>query len=244
MTRGSMWGVEEHSQLAVGKPRQERRQRAYGPMLPLVSVPLESPRRHGAGCHCPQSQTHWPDFLPALPLPSPGPQHSLGPLTVTLSSPLPAPLVNTLKSATSFTRTPLGCRPRPEARQALGLQAAGWREKIRGAEGPETQTEPQPHNHSSPTSLGIVSQARALASCRPRPHSLEPDTTGALGSPAGQGGYKKPLLLGFSEGHLGQRHGRAWAERGQRERGEGPKPPKGTHLEPPEPSPSDPPRQL
>lgn len=223
MTWGRMQGVEDHSQLAVGKLRQERRQHAYGPMLPLVSVPYGvSPGRHGAGRHCSQSQTHWPDFLPALPLPSPGPQHSLGPLTVTLSSPLPAPLVNTLKSATSFTRTPLGCRPRPEARQALGLQAAGWREKIRGAEGPETQTEPQPHKHSSPTSLGIVSQARALASCHPRSHSLEPDTTGALGSPAGQGGYKKPLLLGCSECHLGQRHGRAWAERGAKRERRGP----------------------
>lgn len=64
-------------------------------------------------------------FPPSSPTPhhSPGPWYSLGPLTVTLSSPLPAPLVNTLKSATSLTRTPLGCRPRPEARQALGLQA-------------------------------------------------------------------------------------------------------------------------
>ena len=48
---------------------------------------------------------------------------SLGPLTETLSAPLPAPLVKTLKSATSFTRTPLGCRPLPVARQAFGLIA-------------------------------------------------------------------------------------------------------------------------
>lgn len=47
----------------------------------------------------------------------------LGPFTTTFSSPLPAPFVYTLKSATSFTRTPLGCRPRPTARQAPGLQA-------------------------------------------------------------------------------------------------------------------------
>lgn len=33
---------------------------------------------------------------------------SLGPLTETLSAPLPAPLVKTLKSATSFTLTPVG----------------------------------------------------------------------------------------------------------------------------------------
>lgn len=33
---------------------------------------------------------------------------SLGPLTETFSAPLPAPLVKTLKSATSFTLTPLG----------------------------------------------------------------------------------------------------------------------------------------
>lgn len=76
-------------------------------------------------------------FPPCAPTPTTAPWHSLGPLTVTLSSPLPAPLVNTLKSATSLTRTPLGCRPRPEARQALGLQAG--REKrgeAGGAEGP------------------------------------------------------------------------------------------------------------
>lgn len=33
---------------------------------------------------------------------------SQGPLTETLSVPLPAPLVKTLKSATSLTRTPFG----------------------------------------------------------------------------------------------------------------------------------------
>lgn len=49
----------------------------------------------------------------------------LGPFTLTLSSPLPAPRVWTLKSATSFTLTPFGWRPRPLARQALGLQAGG-----------------------------------------------------------------------------------------------------------------------
>lgn len=48
---------------------------------------------------------------------------SLGPLTETLSSPLPAPLVKTLKSATSFTLTPLGCRPLPVALQAFGFMA-------------------------------------------------------------------------------------------------------------------------
>lgn len=78
-------------------------------------------------------------FPPSSPTPhrGPGPWCSLGPLTVTLSSPLPAPLVNTLKSATSLTRTPLGCRPRPEARQALGLQAGRKRRgEVGGAEGP------------------------------------------------------------------------------------------------------------
>lgn len=34
-------------------------------------------------------------------------------------------------------RTPLGCRPRPEARQALGLQAGRKRRgEVEGAEGP------------------------------------------------------------------------------------------------------------
>ena len=78
-------------------------------------------------------------FPPSSPTPhhGPGPWYSLGPLTVTLSSPLPAPLVNTLKSATSLTRTPLGCRPRPEALQALGLQAGRKRRgEVGGAEGP------------------------------------------------------------------------------------------------------------
>ena len=49
----------------------------------------------------------------------------LGPFTMTFSSPLPAPFVYTLKSAVSFTRTPLGWRPRPTARQAPGLHAVG-----------------------------------------------------------------------------------------------------------------------
>lgn len=48
---------------------------------------------------------------------------SLGPLTETSSVPLPAPLVKTLKSATSFTLRPLGCRPLPVALQAFGLMA-------------------------------------------------------------------------------------------------------------------------
>lgn len=51
-------------------------------------------------------------------------EHLLGPFTVTPSSPLPAALVSTLKSAVSRMRMPLGCRPRPLARQAFGLQAA------------------------------------------------------------------------------------------------------------------------
>lgn len=54
----------------------------------------------------------------------------LGPFTVTLSSPLPAPLVYTLKSATSFTLKPFGWRPLPDALQAFGLQAARTEEKI------------------------------------------------------------------------------------------------------------------
>lgn len=48
---------------------------------------------------------------------------SLGPLTETFSSPLPAPLVKTLKSATSFTLTPLGWSPLPVALQAFGFIA-------------------------------------------------------------------------------------------------------------------------
>lgn len=48
---------------------------------------------------------------------------SLGPLMETFSSPLPAPLVKTLKSATSFTLTPLGWRPLPVALQAFGFTA-------------------------------------------------------------------------------------------------------------------------
>lgn len=48
---------------------------------------------------------------------------SLGPLTETFSAPLPAPLVKTLKSATSFTLTPLGWRPLPVALQAFGFMA-------------------------------------------------------------------------------------------------------------------------
>lgn len=48
---------------------------------------------------------------------------SPGPFTETFNSPVPAPLVKTVKSATSLTRTPLGCSPRPVARQALALLA-------------------------------------------------------------------------------------------------------------------------
>lgn len=48
---------------------------------------------------------------------------SLGPLTETLSAPLPAPLVKTLKSATSFTLTPVGWSPLPVALQAFGFMA-------------------------------------------------------------------------------------------------------------------------
>lgn len=81
--------------------------------------------------------------LSSQPLSGPGPWHLLGPLTVTLSSPLPAPLVNTLKSATSFTRTPLGCKPRPEARQALGLQAGEQRtEEVGVLRGPGRRLTP------------------------------------------------------------------------------------------------------
>lgn len=52
-----------------------------------------------------------------------GRSDSLGPLTETFSSPLPAPLVKTLKSATSFTLTPFGWRPLPVALQAFGFTA-------------------------------------------------------------------------------------------------------------------------
>lgn len=64
---------------------------------------------------CPPEHTHSTD----------SPRHLLGPFTVTPRSPLPAALVSTLKSAVSLMRTPLGCRPLPVARHALGLQAAG-----------------------------------------------------------------------------------------------------------------------
>lgn len=49
---------------------------------------------------------------------------SLGPLTETCRAPVPAPLVKTLKSATSFTLTPLGWSPLPVALHALGFIAA------------------------------------------------------------------------------------------------------------------------
>lgn len=50
--------------------------------------------------------------------------YSLGPLTSTFSSPLPAFLVSTLKSPTCFTLMPDGWRPRPVALQAPGAHAA------------------------------------------------------------------------------------------------------------------------
>lgn len=53
--------------------------------------------------------------------------NSLGPLMETLSSPVPAPFVYTLKSAVSFTLRPFGCRPRPVALHRLGLHAADTR---------------------------------------------------------------------------------------------------------------------
>lgn len=87
---------------------------------------------------CPPPPTPVPPVLwgtragPQGPSTLTAPQHLLGPLTTTFSSPLPAPLVNTLKSATSLTRTPLGCSPRPVARQALGLQAGGGRHSSAG----------------------------------------------------------------------------------------------------------------
>lgn len=49
--------------------------------------------------------------------------YSLGPLTTTFSSPLPAFLVSTLKSPTCFTLIPDGWRPRPVALHAPGIQA-------------------------------------------------------------------------------------------------------------------------
>lgn len=101
--------------------------------------------------------------------PTPGPWHSLGPLTVTLSSPLPAPLVNTLKSATSFTRTPLGCRPRPVARQPLGLQA-GERKRQKHCVLKALDRAELPHTGQLPD----PSQALGMASCNPAPCLLCP----------------------------------------------------------------------
>lgn len=49
--------------------------------------------------------------------------YSLGPLTSTFRSPLPAFLVSTLKSPTCFTLMPDGWRPRPVALHAPGTQA-------------------------------------------------------------------------------------------------------------------------
>lgn len=117
------------------------------------------------GCHCPLI------VKTIVQSPSPGPWHSLGPLTVTLSSPLPAPLVNTLKSATSFTRTPLGCRPRPEARQALGLQAGERkrRQEVWVLNGPGQRPSSCP-GHGSPD----LSQALGTTSCNPAPCLLCP----------------------------------------------------------------------
>lgn len=57
---------------------------------------------------------------------------SLGPLTETFSSPLPAPLVKTWKSATSFTLTPFGWRPLPVALQAFGFTAESNDNKFEG----------------------------------------------------------------------------------------------------------------
>lgn len=181
-----------------------------------------------------------------IPTTGPGPWHSLGPLTVTLSSPLPAPLVNTLKSATSFTRTPLGCRPRPEARQALGLQAGGKRRgEVGGTERP--WTEPQPLTTSLCTVFLTPSQAQATVSCNPPMCSLvSPTKLGLLGAmlgrelataPLNQAGHKKPFLLGFSESLLlgtkaWQSLGREWSE----ERESPFTHPKAIHLEPFEPS--------
>ena len=194
----------------------------------LWSVSLWSPPGgHGADRHCPQGLRTTGCISSLCPNShhGPGPWHSLGPLTVTLSSPLPAPLVNTLKSATSLTRTPLGCRPRPEARQALGLQAG--REKrgdAGGAERPYTEPQPSPliphlAVHSPPDSP----QAQAMASCNPPPCSLVPPTQ--LGLPRAMLGRElatvppAPLirLLTRNPSHraprsqcrLGQRQGRA-----------------------------------
>lgn len=188
--QGSISGREDHSQLADWKLRQSR---DGVPEVPpcLWSGSLWSlSRGRRAGRHSSQgvlSTGHIPPCSPSpttstpatlTPISYPGLWHSLGPLTVTLSSPLPAPLVNTLKSATSFTRTPLGCSPRPEARQTLGLQAGGREEGRLGVlRGPGK--EPQPLRTHPPSSLCTVLLTPSQAS--PMLPGA-PNTTGATGS--------------------------------------------------------------
>lgn len=175
---------------------------------------LESP--DGAvchGCHCPQI------VKMTVQSPNPGPWHSLGPLTVTLSSPLPAPLVNTLKSATSFTRTPLGCRPRPEALQALGLQAGERkRQKVWALNG--LGQRPSPSSLTTSLRMDLLSPPRHWA--RPRatlPHAfcVQPRTESA-GSSAGCWAEicLQTQVRTFPWSHLRQRRGRfctEWAKR-------------------------------
>lgn len=63
------------------------------------------------------------------------PKHSLGPLMSTFRSPVPAFLVSTLKSPACFTLIPADCRPRPDALQAAGTQAAEPAQSSREADG-------------------------------------------------------------------------------------------------------------
>lgn len=176
----------------------------------------------GAGCHCPlgvRTTGHTSLLIPQPHPHDPGLWHSLGPLTVTLSSPLPAPLVNTLKSATSFTRTPLGCRPRPEARQALGLQAREETERRLGVL----------------RSLGLLAPT-SLCTVLLTPPRHRQWPTALLWSPlcpqhnwgcwagAGTGPRSGRLQESFRASATGEMHGRAWAEGGLRETGKSPLP--------------------
>lgn len=74
--------------------------------------------------HPPQSHPHWrPYWFPRMP-------SSPGPMICTFSSASPASLVSTKKMHSSFTRWPLGCRPRPYANALLVFRAAidnGWK---------------------------------------------------------------------------------------------------------------------
>lgn len=123
-----------------------------------------------------------------------------------------------MKSAISFTRTPLGCRPRPEARQALGLQAGERkREKVWVLNGPGWR----------PSSLSLTTLLQVDLLTPPRhwawPHATLHHAfcvqyrTGSAGSNLGtrqRSGCRQ--VRAFPWSHLRQRHGgfcTAWAKR-------------------------------